>query len=108
MNKVIRLFFAALIVVETVTATDLRGRVDGIHGYAPKPFPLSGARVTLFLPNPAGGYTSIASAVSGADGMYYFKNIQPGNFVLQVNDTNYPLAVRPVPSQEITPVLLRF
>ena len=90
------------------TATDLCGRVDGIHGYAPKPFPLSGASITLFLPNPAGGYTSIASAVSGADGMYYFKNIQPGNFVLQVNDTNYPLAVRAVPSQEITPVLLRF
>jgi hypothetical protein len=69
---------------------------------------LSGARVTLFLPNPVGGYTSIASAVSGADGMYYIKNIRPGNFVLQVNETNYPLAVRPVLSQEIAPVLLRF
>jgi len=108
MHKVILLFLAAFIAAETATATDLRGRVDGIHGYAPNPFPLSGARVTLFLPNPAGGYTSIASAVSGADGMYYFKNIQPGNFVLQVNETNYPLTVRPVPSQEITPVLLRF
>jgi hypothetical protein len=108
MNKVILLFLAVFFVAETVAATDLRGRVDGIHGYAPNPFPLSGARITLFLPNPAGGYASIASAVSGADGMYYFRNIQPGNFVLQVNETNYPLAVRPVPSQEITPVLLRF
>jgi hypothetical protein len=48
--------------------------------------------------NPAGGYTPIATTVSGTDGIYYFKNIQLGNFVLQVNETNYPLVVRGLPS----------
>jgi hypothetical protein len=111
MNLVKRFFLCLGLFVnlELAEATDLRGRVDGIHGYTQQPFPLGGAHITLLVQNPAGGSTQVASTFSGTDGLYYFKNIKPGNnFILQVNETNYSLVVRDIPSQEIEPVLLRF
>jgi hypothetical protein len=67
-----------------------------------------GAQIILFESNPAGGNTPVARTVSGVDGIYYFKGISAGNFVLQVNGTNYPLQVLPQAAQDIQPVLLRF
>ena len=61
-------------------------------------------------PNAFGGvnYIPVANAVTGPDGMYYFRNIPPGIYVLQIGGTNYPLQVLPQGAQDIQAVLLRF
>lgn len=88
-------------------ATELRGRVDGIHPYAPYPFPLNGARIDLYMPSPQGPRW-MANAYTGGDGMYYFSRIMPGVYTLQVNGAlNFPLTVYSVPQQDIPPILLR-
>lgn len=112
--KTVLIYFAAFIIAHAayVHATDLRGRVDAIHGYSPAPFRIAGVQVTIFAqqPNPYTGitYTPIATTVTGSDGMYYFRNIPPGNFVLQIGGVNYPLQVFPQAAQDIQPALVRF
>jgi hypothetical protein len=89
-----------------VGATDLRGRVDGIHPYANSPFPFNGARVDIYSMTPQGPYL-VYSTFTGADGMYYIR-IPPGNYVIQINGTlNFPLYVNNQSFQDISPILLR-
>ena len=88
-------------------AGDLRGRVDGVTQYAPAPFPLSGARVEIAQPNNPGSV--VVSYRTGRDGMYYFRNIQPGQYTLTVNETvKVPLQVEDKPLQDIGPVLFSY
>ena len=105
--KLLLLLCAMTAFASHVNATELRGRVDGTHPYAPYPFPLNGARVDLYMPSTQGPRW-IANAYTGGDGMYYFFGIQPGFYTLQVNGAlNFPLNVVPVPQQDIQPILLR-
>jgi hypothetical protein len=110
--KKFSLCFGLWVIAQLADATDLRGRVDGKHNYSPVPFPMPRAQVTIFVTqqNPAGGvnYIQKATTVTGADGMYYFRDIPPGDFILQINGTNYPLKVLPQPVQDIQAVLLSF
>jgi hypothetical protein len=110
--KKLSLCFGLWVIAQLANATDLRGRVDGTHNYSPVPFPMAGVQVTIFVTqqNPAGGvnYIPQATTVTGADGMYYFRDIPAGNFVLQIGGTNYPLQVLPQPAQDIQAVLLHF
>jgi hypothetical protein len=103
---------ALFILAQLSNATDLRGRVDGTHGYSPVPFAMARVPVTIFAaqPSPYGGanYIPQATTVTGGDGMYYFRGIPPGVFVLQIGGNNYPLQVLPQAAQDIQPVLLRF
>ncbi len=102
----------ALVIAQVSNATDLRGRVDGLHPYASAPFPMAGIQVTIFRfePNPYGGMSWIpkVNAVTGSDGMYYFRGVPPGDFILQVSGTNYPLKVLSQPAQDIQAILVRF
>src|SRR2546426_483684 len=92
-----------------VFATDLRGRVDGQHA-DDAPFPVGGAKVDLYSVNPAGQWKRLASVVSGGDGMYYFKDINAGDYFLQVNGkTNFRLAVKAgAQHQEIPPLVVKY
>ena len=108
MNRIVVFFLVGFSLASPIAATDLRGRVDGTHGYAQQPFPLAGAHITLFSQNQGGGYTEVANTISGPDGIYYFKNIKPGTFFLQINGRNYSLVVRDTPSQDVAPILLHF
>ena len=53
-------------------------------------------------------YIQVMTTVTGGDGMYYFRNAPPGDFILQVGGTNYPLRIFPQRAQDIQAVLLRF
>ena len=87
-------------------ATELRGRVDGVHPYAPYPFPFGGARIDLYASSPQGTLL-VSYAYTGGDGMYYISGIYPGVYTLQVNGIlNFPLVVYPQPYQDIPPILL--
>ncbi len=109
MNKMTKyLIVAALLLVTTVvSATNLRGRVDGFPPYASAPFPVPGANVQLVVPDGLGGVRAISGYITGPDGMYYFQNIPPGNYQLVVNGIFYPLFVGNMYLQDIPPVLLR-
>ncbi|MEI6847302.1 MAG: hypothetical protein WCK32_04570 [Chlorobiaceae bacterium] len=109
-TKILRVFalFAILLASPLHSyATELRGRVDGMHPYAPKPFPFGGAKVDLYILLPRGA-RFIRSAYTGGDGMYYFSKIRPGKYTLIVNGKlNIPLLVEPRQSQDIPPILFR-
>lgn len=106
MPKLLALGLLAALALQAA-ATELRGRVDGVHPYAPYPFPLGGARVQLYVFTPQGPRPFVYT-YTGGDGMYYFTGIAPGNYTLQVNGVlNFPLTVYPVPQQDIPPILWR-
>ena len=110
MNRLGQAFTAALLALLIVSAipaeaTDLRGRVDGRNRYSPYPFPINGARVDLYV-WAGGGWQLLYNAFTGPDGMYYMRNIYPGNYTLNVNGVNYPLSVYPIPYQDIPPIII--
>lgn len=86
-------------------AGDLRGRVDGRNPYYPHPFPISGVPVQLYEQRPQGWFI-VASAYTGPDGMYYFRGIRPGQYVIQVQGMNFPLVVAFQPFQDIPLILV--
>lgn len=89
-------------------ATNLRGRIDGMHAYSYAPFPLPNAQVQLFMMTPYGPQL-VYTYFTGSDGMYYLPNIMPGNYVLVVNGTmQFPLAVFDVRLQDIPPILFSY
>lgn len=94
-------------VATTSYATDLRGRVDGIGPYASAPFPL--AKASIELKRQDNKQTPVASYRTGRDGMYYFRNIAPGKYILIVNKSlNVPIQVRNTSLQDIGPLLFRY
>lgn len=90
----------------TANATDLRGRIDGVNPYTQMAGPLPGIGIALYAQTPA-GFVVVAQAVTGLDGMYYFRGVYPGQYILQVYPgTNYPLGVGMGPMQDI-PIIRR-
>lgn len=105
--KLLVLLGAMMVCTAHSHATELRGRVDGRHPYAPYPFPVGGAMVGLYMLSPQGPRL-ITNVYTGSDGMYYFSRILPGVYTLQVNGVlNFPLTVYPTPQQDIPPILIR-
>ena len=92
---------ALLLMISLVAgATDLRGRVEGQNAYASSPYAINGARVDLMDP----GGRQVASYLTGPDGMYYFRRISPGKYVVRVRNKSYPITVRDEPAQDLGPV----
>jgi hypothetical protein len=77
-------FIAVLLWLSSAGATDLRGRVDGMHPYSPQPFPIGGVRIDIFAPSPQ-GTVLVRSTLTGGDGMYYLPGMAPGVYTLVVN-----------------------
>ena len=104
------LTFSILAITIDAFATDIRGRVDAEHEYSNGPFPASGVKVDLYVYD--GVYNTwriMVSNYTGVDGMYYMRNIRPGKYYLQVqNSSNYHITVYNQPYQDIPPILLRY
>lgn len=89
-------------------ATDLRGLVVGQNQFRPTPYPIPGAIVDLYMQGPY-GWVLVSRYITGGDGMYYFINISPGPYVLQINGRqNYPLGVLNQPYQDIGPIIIQY
>lgn len=89
-------------------AANLRGRVEGRNQYSGAPYPIGGAAVALFNQGP-GGWRLVAKYITGLDGMYFFQNILPGYYVLQINDRqNYPITVFNQPYQDVSPIVIQY
>lgn len=93
--------------IAIVTAADLRGRVDGMGPYAAAPFPLTNA--TIELKRQGRSNAVVSSYRTGRDGMYYFRNIQPGSYLLVINRSlKVPIQVQRQSLQNIGPILFRY
>ncbi len=79
-------------------ATELRGRIDGLIPSSGQTIPLSGVRVTLSSPG-----ARDVTAVTGPDGFYFFHNIAPGQYVIEVNGNRYDVFVNPNGFQDVPP-----
>ena len=107
MRTILILLFL-LVAIPSVEATDLRGRVDGTHGFSATPFPVAKVRVILLQQTAPNYFVPVVNTFSGPDGMYYLKGVPPGPYVLQINGVNYPLNVLDIPYQDIQAVLVQF
>jgi len=76
-------------------ATDLRGGVVGLAG------PRAGVGVALFEVKPNKTFRLVRQTVTGPDGKYYFNNVHPGQYVLQIGGIKYPLEVGETQMQDI-------
>ena len=87
-------------------ATDLRGRVDGRNAYSPTPYPIGGTPLELYRED-RGRLIRQGATFTAPDGMYYFRGVTPGRYVLQVQGGSYPLQVRDQFVQDVPPVVLK-
>jgi hypothetical protein len=92
---------AMLLVPPAAMAANVRGLVQGQSRYSPMPFPIRGARVDLM---DARAQSVVATSYAGQDGLYYFSNIRPGNYVVRVNGKYFPITVGAAATQDIAPV----
>ena len=108
--KRVSLLLVLCLLSTAACATNLRGRVEAKPAYAAEPFPARGVSVELYQQNPVDGkFTRVSSTVTGVDGLYYFKDIQPGTYYVQVaHKTNYRLVVGREPYQEIAPIRVTY
>jgi hypothetical protein len=102
-----RLLFVVLleiVVVCTATAggTDLRGLVETRNNSSPVP----GIEVALFIQK-NGSFLPVRKAVTGPDGYYYFRGVEPGPYFLQVAGVNYNLNVKDQKEMQDIPVVYR-
>ncbi len=104
---VIVIFFVIIPCISDA-ANFLRGRVNGLNQYSGAPYPIGGAAVDLFIQVP-GGWQLVARYITGLDGMYFFQNIFPGYYVLQINGRqNYPITVFNQPYQDLPPIVIQY
>ncbi len=89
-------------------ATNLRGKIEGNNQHYTAPYPLPGAKVVLHLKK-TGKWHATGKYITGADGMYYFKNIPAGQYSIQVNGRqNYPVTVSGKPEQDLAPIVMTY
>ena len=89
-------------------AASIRGQVATENPYSGLIKPVPGASVELFSKNPeTGRWIQHGSYRTGYDGMYYFQDIRPGNYVLRINgDATYPVSVSERENQDIPRIIL--
>lgn len=105
--------YLAIVVLVTASAiasaTDLRGRIEGFNQYSRFPYPIGGAMVDLYVQTRPGIWQPAGRYITGPDGMYYFRNIYPGYYSLQVNGRqNYPVDVYNQRFQDLPPIILNY
>lgn len=107
MTRTVHIAAAALMLAAAAAAgaTDLRGRVDGRNNFSSTPFPLGGTALQLYRQD-AGQLRLAASAFTGPNGMYYFRGVAPGRYVLQVQGRKFPVQVGNAPLQDVPPLVI--
>jgi len=89
-------------------AVNLRGRIDGRNQFTGAPYAIGGATVDLYIQGPR-GWQQVGRYTTGSGGMYYFQNILPGNYVLQINGKqNYPITVSNQPNQDLPLIVIQY
>lgn len=101
--RMLLLFLLVLAIPSLADAANLRGRIDAANRFSRVPYPLGRAVVDLCFGRNKTRY------ITGPDGMYYFGNIFPGRYVLEINGRlRYPITVGNQPYQDLPPIVLRY
>lgn len=94
--------------VSFAQATDIRGRVDGVHAWAKEPFPMEKAVVEV-LREKDGADKIFQITETNSTGMYYFKGLAPGDYVLRVNGLiKVSVTIVDKKNQDIGPILFPY
>jgi hypothetical protein len=89
-------------------ATDIRGQVTARYKVTGHQAPLYDARVDLYVKD-GDKWKLVSTWITGENGMYYMKNIQPGKYFLQINRRwNYQITVLPKRRQDIPRIIVMF
>ncbi|MGF1764516.1 hypothetical protein [Aliivibrio kagoshimensis] len=105
---IIVLFMTLLLAPFLVNATNLRGQVKGANPYSRTPYPLERVTVDLYMPSSM-GWRAIGRYVTGPDGMFYFSNIAPGQYSIQINGRqNYAINVFNSVNQDLPPIFISY
>ncbi|NJB67151.1 hypothetical protein GGQ74_000791 [Desulfobaculum xiamenense] len=102
-----RIFLAALLIVFAMmisdasaqnSGTSIRGLVTSRHPYTGQMFPSPGVMIELYRHDMmTGQWMHMGGTRTNGQGFYFFWNLQPGPYVLQVNGMqNFPVQVVPV------------
>lgn len=73
---------ASLLISVDSMAAVLRGRIDGRHQYSSRAFPVAKARVEFYY---ARDRSLAYRTYTTRDGMYYTRDLPPGDYLLSVN-----------------------
>lgn len=96
------------LLLSSAIASDIKGKVNAINSLSTTPYSLKGVTIDLYQ-NRSKEWFKIASFISDGEGMYYFKDIQEGNYSIQVNgQTNYPIEIGDKAQQELPPIIIRY
>jgi hypothetical protein len=69
---------------------------------------MPGVRIILFLIKSDRTYKQAGTTISSSDGMYFFKDVAPGKYVIQVAGSNYPVEVIKTATQDLQPVVVEY
>jgi hypothetical protein len=101
---IIVLLFSSLL----LNATDIKGRINGTNAISKAPYPLKGISIDLYVED-LGKWIKKDTFLTNSDGMYYFKNVEVGNYTIQVNGkVNYPIEVLNKEAQELAPIIINY
>ena len=85
-KNTVALILSALFVIScNAEASELRGRVEATHRYASKAFSVSRAIVIIYRHDR--NLTEVQRTITGSDGMYYFRDIDLGEYVIKVESS---------------------
>ena len=103
------LLATCLLLMPLITeATNLRGRIDAVNKYTKSPYPIGRVSVVLYLKKNK-KWKSVGRYTTGTNGMYFFQNIKPGRYTIQVNRrSNYPITVVNKKSQDLPKIVLKY
>ena len=102
------LIIGILLSAITLNATDIKGRINGINAISEKPYPLKGINVEIYVKNNQ-DWIKKDKFLTNSDGMYYFKNLEAGEYTIQVNGkSNYPILVLDQEKQELPPIIINY
>ena len=87
-------------------AADVRGRVDTGSPNAGYPYPLPHAQIFLYAWD-GRDWVMAARTVTDANGMYYFRGLNPGTYLIQVLGQNFQISISREPFQDIPPILIQ-
>lgn len=109
MNMLLSGLLASLLFVcaTAAYAVDVRGRVETQNPYARGPYPFAQAPVSLFQFVPPGQWRIVSQTLTDPNGMYYFRGLPPGRYVVQVHGQNFTIDVHSGNFQDVPPILVR-
>lgn len=88
-------------------AGNLRGRIHALNQYS-TPYPVANITVDLYAQSPT-GWVFLSRYITEPDGMYYFQNVFPGYYSLQINGRqNYPIMVANQFWQDLPPIFMQY